>query len=269
MLWSGCVGLHLIDDRHTASVTGCAINRVVASLASRHPREHLRLRAERDADDDAVNDSETAVVQHERDRSRGESRFNTTCIATPTLSTRETSFATSGATSATSISAVGTGVRDRSRSRHSRVVTVVSQAGKLSRSVLVRCSRSQACCTTSSASARSASTRVAMPTRRCRSASKISVRSTALNSSLSDPGNSARAIMRAERDILAPVPELRTRVRVPSATPERVSTAHRAGSRTWKRPCCFRRRSLSGGSVTRPSVRWTLAHRFLRSQLLA
>ena len=67
----------------------------------------------------------------------------------------------------------------RSRSRHSRVVTVVSQAGRFSISVssrvTARSSRSHACWTTSSASAWSASTRVAMPSSRGRSASKISV----------------------------------------------------------------------------------------------
>ena len=59
------------------------------------------------------------------------------------------------------------------------MVTVVSQAGRFSISVCpsrsARSSRSQACCTTSSASAWSPSTRLAMPSSRGRSASKISV----------------------------------------------------------------------------------------------
>src|SRR5664279_4451217 len=73
----------------------------------------------------------------------------------------------------------GYGVRERSRSRHSRVVTVVNQAGRLSISASAPCSRSHACCTTSWASAWSPSNRLAIPTRRGRSASNMSVWSTA------------------------------------------------------------------------------------------
>ena len=77
-----------------------------------------------------------------------------------------------------STSSTGMGVRERSRSRHSRVVTVVSQAGRLSMSASVVCIRSHACWTTSWASVWSPSTRLAIPTRRGRSASNMSVWST-------------------------------------------------------------------------------------------
>ena len=56
---------------------------------------------------------------------------------TPTASASSTSSAGSGAVPASSISAVGMGVCRRSRSRHSRTVTVVSHAGRLSISVSV------------------------------------------------------------------------------------------------------------------------------------
>jgi hypothetical protein len=59
-------------------------------------------------------------------RSAGVRRSSTTCNAMPTVSASTTSSAGSIADASTSIDSVGTGVRARSRSKHSREVTVVS-----------------------------------------------------------------------------------------------------------------------------------------------
>lgn len=56
-----------------------------------------------------------------------------------------TSSAGSDAVASTAIEAIGTGVRARSRSRHSRELTMVSQPGRLSIGSLVECSRNHAC----------------------------------------------------------------------------------------------------------------------------
>ena len=97
----------------------------------------------------------------------------TTCIASPVFSASSASASGStGAGSAgTSASATDLVRRLRSWSRHNRVTTVVSQAGRSSMSS-VRESRSQASCRTSSASASDPSIRMAIAVNRGRSASK-------------------------------------------------------------------------------------------------
>ena len=109
-------------------------------------------------------------------RSAGVNRSSTTWRATPTVSASATSSAGS-APPAASRGSAGSGTRARSRSRHSRVTTVVSHPARLSMGSVVRSRRSHACCTTSSASPGSPRMPPAIRVSRARSASKASTSS--------------------------------------------------------------------------------------------
>ena len=111
-------------------------------------------------------------------RSAGDRRSRTTVSAIPTESDSAITSAGSGSSECSSIAvSAASGIRARSRSRHSLLVTVVSQAGRFSMSVSVAVIRSQACCTTSWASASSPRMRPATRIRRGRSASNSWARS--------------------------------------------------------------------------------------------